>query len=135
MKKLFKITYFLFLSVVLFITACQNDLYDDIITQHDGVDKNRISLSQFKNETKVDELSPFLSVPLSSETSSGSKSTSQLSDFVIDTLAIQKHISQNNKTTYTFRVYPLTSVAQPNEIYNLVYRKVNPTCRKPNTKP
>jgi len=113
-------------ALILFVTfiGCNEELYD-IKDQHNGVDKNKITLSQFKNETNIGKVEPILSVP--TKTSIASKSKSQLSDFVIDTLAVKKFISENNKTTYTFRIYPLSSAAQPNEIYNLVYRKVNNT--------
>jgi hypothetical protein len=83
-------------------------------TKDNGVDKNKISLAQFKNETNIDKVEPLLSVPI--KISIASKSKSQLSAFVIDRLAIKKFISENNKTTYTFRIYPLSSIAQPNEI-------------------
>jgi len=102
--------------------SCNDELYD-IKDQHNGVDKSKISLAQFKNETNIDKVEPILS--LSTTKSISSKTKTQLSDFVIDTLAVKRHISENNKTTYSFRIYPLTAVAKPNEIYNLVYRLVN----------
>lgn len=112
------------LVLTLFSTfiSCNEELYI-IKDQHNGLDKNKISLVQFKNETNIVKVEPILSVPI--KTSISSKSNFQFSDFVIDTLAVKKIISDNNKTTYTFRIYPLSAVAQPNEIYNLVYRKVN----------
>jgi len=112
----------LVLALLVTITACNEELYD-IKEQHNGLDKNKISLAQFKNETNIGKVEPILS--LSTTKSISSKTKTQLSDFVIDTLAIKRHISENNKTTYTFRIYPLSAVAKPNEIYNLVYRLVN----------
>ena len=114
------------LVLTLFATfiGCNEELYD-IKDQHNTVDKNKITLSQFKNETSLVGIDPLLSVY--NKTSTSSKSKAQLSDFVIDTLAIKKLISENNKTTYTFRIYPLFTIAKPNEIYNLVYHKVNNT--------
>ena len=121
-KKIKFITRLLVLTLFSTFISCNDELYD-IKDQHNGIDKNKISLTQFKNETNIDQVEPILSV--STKTSIASKSKSQLSDFVIDTLAIKRHISTDNKTTYTFRIYPLSSVAQINDIYNLVYRKVN----------
>lgn len=121
-KKIKCITRLLLLTLLATFISCNDELYD-IKDQHNGIDKNKISLTQFKNETKIDQVEPILSVH--TKTSIASKSKSQLSDFVIDTLAIKRHISTDNKTTYTFRIYPLSSVAQTNDIYNLVYRKVN----------
>lgn len=91
--------------------------------QHNGIDKDKISLLQFKNETNLNPKQILsYTTPKKNNTS---KQTMRFSDFIIDTLAIKKHISLTNKTTYTFRIYPLSAVAQPNEIYNLVYHKVN----------
>ncbi|WP_426065372.1 hypothetical protein [Flavobacterium sp. DSP2-3-1] len=123
-KKIKFITRLLLLTFFSTFISCNDELYD-IKDQHNGVDKNKISLAQFKNETNIDKVEPILSV--STIKSISSKTKVQLSDFVIDTLAIKKFISENNKTTYTFRIYPLFTVAKPNEIYNLVYRKVNDT--------
>jgi hypothetical protein len=116
------LTRLLVLTLFLTFISCNDEIYN-IKDQHNGVDKNKISLAQFKIETNIDKVEPILSVP--NKTSIASKSKLQLSDFVIDTLAIKRHISTDNKTTYTFRIYPLSSVAQTNDIYNLVYRKVD----------
>lgn len=115
-------TRILVLSLFSIITSCTDELYN-IKEQHTGLDKNNISLAQFKKETTIAVLKPIISVPKT--TSITSKGKLQLNDFSIDTLAIKKFIAKNNQTTYTFRIYPLSFVAQPNEIYNLVYRKVN----------
>jgi len=123
-KKIKFITRLLLLTLFSTFISCNDELYD-IKDQHNDIDKNKISLTQFKNETNIDKVEPILSV--STIKSISSKAKVQLSDFVIDTLAIKKFISENNKTTYTFRIYPLFMVAKPNEIYNLVYRKVNDT--------
>jgi Type VI secretion system (T6SS), amidase effector protein 4 len=88
-----------------------------------GIDKNRVSMSQFKKET---HLNPAITLSLrTSKNNKNAKEAQSPPDFVIDTLAIKKYISETNKTTYSFRIYPLTAPAQPNEYYNLVYRKVN----------
>lgn len=115
-------TRILVLSLFLIFISCTDELYN-IKEQHTGLDKNKISLAQFKKETTITVLKPIVSVPKT--TSITSKGKLQLNDFSIDTLAIKKFIAKNNQTTYTFRIYPLSFVAQPNEIYNLVYRKVN----------
>jgi hypothetical protein len=107
------LTRLLLLTLFLTFISCNDEIYN-IKDQHNGVDKNKISLAQFKNETNIDKVEPLLSVPI--KISIASKSKSQLSAFVIDRLAIKKFISENNKTTYTFRIYPLSSIAQPNEI-------------------
>lgn len=118
---------FTFLKVIvvsiILITSCSKDNYDSLTNDHKGIDENKINFYQFKKEVNIDKIEPILSV--TTEISNTSKNKSQLSDFVIDTLAIKRHISSDNKTTYSFRIYPLTHIAQPNELYNLVYRKVD----------
>ena len=115
-------TRILVLSLFLIFISCTDELYN-LKEQHTGLDKNKISLAQFKKETTITVFKPIVSVPKT--TSITSKGKLQLNDFSIDTLAIKKFIAKNNQTAYTFRIYPLSFVAQPNEIYNLVYRKVN----------
>ncbi len=121
-KKIKFITRLLVLTLFSTFISCNDELYD-IKYQHNGIDKNKISLTQFKNETNIDQVEPILSVH--TKTSIASKSKSQLSDFVIDTIAIKKIVSQNQNTTYTFRIYPLFKKNNENEYYNLVYRKVD----------
>lgn len=116
------ITRLLVLTLFSTFISCNDELYD-IKNQHNGVDKNKISLNQFKNETNINQVESILSV--TTKTSIASKTKSQLSDFVIDTIAIKKIVSQNQKTTYTFRIYPLFKKNNENEYYNLVYRKVD----------
>jgi len=120
--KLIIISRLLTLSLLFFFISCTDELYNTK-ELHTSVDKNKISLAQFKKETTIAALKPIVSAPKT--TSVTSKGKLQLNDFIIDTLAIKKFIGKNNQTTYTFRIYPLSFVAQPNEIYNLVYRKVN----------
>lgn len=78
---------------------------------------------QFKNETKLNPTQTLSNI--TAKKSKSAKETMVFADFVIDTLVIKKYISNTNKTTYTFRIYPLATPAQPNELYNLVYRLVN----------
>jgi A nuclease family of the HNH/ENDO VII superfamily with conserved AHH len=121
-KKIKFITRLLVLTLFSTFISCNDELYG-IKNQHNGVDKNKISLNQFKNETNINQVESILSV--TTKTSIASKTKSQLSDFVIDTLAIKKIVSQNKNTTYTFRIYPLFKKNNENEYYNLVYRKID----------
>jgi hypothetical protein len=121
-KKIKFITRLLVLTLFSTIISCNDELYD-IKNQHNGVDKNKISLAQFKNETAINKIDPVLQIKTSS--SLNSKSAIKLSEFFIDTLAIKKLVTLNQKTTYTFRIYPLFKKHNENEYYNLVYRKVN----------
>ena len=108
-------TFLLFLS-------CNDDLYNNHEHNH-GENKNKITLSQFKSETKIKDFKTIIKSNIQAMKSTNR--TAELSDFVIDTIAIQRHISQNNKTTYSFRIYPISGISLSNENYNLVYRLEN----------
>lgn len=120
-KTTFTLKLFMISCVFLFIN-CSKDSYEPI-DGHSGIDKNKISFKQFKNETTLSSVEPLLQI--NSPTVATGKTKTQLSEFFIDTLAIKKLVSQNQLTTYSFRIYPITKVLNPNEIYNLVYRRVN----------
>ncbi len=120
-KTTFTLKLFMISCVFLFIN-CSKDSYEPI-DGHSGIDKNKISFKQFKNETTQSSVEPLLQI--NSPTVATGKTKTQLSEFFIDTLAIKKLVSQNQLTTYSFRIYPITKVRNPNEIYNLVYRSVN----------
>ena len=116
---------FLTVIISLIFTSCEKDLYEDAIQKSH---QKRISFSQFKSETKVKEFETLFRVPL---THNGAANRSaELSDFIIDTLAVQKYVSENNKTTYSFRIYSLATNVEIDEKYNLVYTKVDDNWEK-----
>lgn len=122
MKKTLNI---LFLLTLFSFVSCEKDLYEDAIQKSH---QKRISFSQFKSETKVKEFETLFRVPL---THNGAANRSaELSDFIIDTLAVQKYVSENNKTTYSFRIYSLATNVEIDEKYNLVYTKVDDNWEK-----
>ena len=122
MIKTFQLLKLIVLFTLLSFLSCTDDLYNNHQHNH-GENKNKISLSQFKTETKIKDFKTIIKSNIQAMKSTNR--TAELSDFVIDTLAIQRHISQNNKTTYSFRIYPLSNVALPSENFNLVYRLEN----------
>ena len=115
--KIFKLIALLTLFGALY--SCHDDLYNNHEHNH-GENKNKITLSQFKSETKINDFKTIIKSNIQAMKSTDR--TTELSDFVIDTLAIQRHISQNSKTTYSFRIYPISGISLSNENYNLVYR-------------
>lgn len=120
-QKLFFLKLAFLLTFLLFF-SCNDDLYNN--HEHNlGENKNQISLSQFKKETKIKDFKTIIKSNIQAMKSTNR--LAELSDFVIDTLTIQRHISENNKATYSFRIYPMSNVSQPNEIFNLVYRLEN----------
>lgn len=123
-KKL--ITILSILTFVLFV-SCSEEIYENHVHSH-SVNKSKISLSQFKKETKIKDFKTVLEAPITS--SNELYRTAELSEFVIDTVAIQKYVSENNKTTYSFRIYTLVNYGVPDEKYNLVYTKENEVWEK-----
>lgn len=90
-KTTFTIKLFMISCVFLFIN-CSKDSYEPI-DGHSGIDKNKISFKQFKNETTLSSVEPLLQI--NSPTVATGKTKTQLSEFFIDTLAIKKLVSQN----------------------------------------
>lgn len=120
-------TRLLMVPFLLTLLGCSEETYQ--VKEHShSENKNRISLSQFKNETKIKDFKTVFKVPIS--TSGMLNRTAELSDFIVDTIAIQKYVSENQKTTYSFRVYSLVSNVQYDEKYNLIYSKENDVWEK-----
>ena len=119
MKSFTKIVTLLFLSLFIF-SSCEKDFENNVIAKESLTKK--ISFKEFKNQTKMKDFETVFKLPIANSEMSR---LNNLNDFVIDTSFINQHIYANNKSTYTFQVYP--SIAKPlsNENYNLVYRKVN----------
>ncbi len=124
MKPFIKIVVVLFLSFFIF-SSCEKDLENISITKESVI--KTISFKQFKNQTKMKDFETVFKLPVAN--SDMSRSTN-LNDYVIDTLFINQHIYGSNKSTYTFQVYPNTAKPLPDENYNLVYRKVNNSWEK-----
>ena len=119
MKPFIKIVVVLFLSFFIF-SSCEKDLENISITK-ETVTKT-VSFKEFIGQTKMKDFETIFRLPVAN--SDISRSTN-LTDYIIDTLFINQHIYGSNKSTYTFQVYPKTARPLPDENYNLVYRKVN----------
>ena len=115
--------YKLFIAVV-FLTfiSCSEEIYQKDEHGH-MLNKNQISLVQFKSETKIKDFETFFKVPISKN--ENQNRTVALSEFVIDTVAIQRYVGEYNKITYSFKIYTLISNLQTDVKYNLVYTKEN----------
>ena len=116
-----------FIVLVILVLTCTNCQVDEQVLKsneaHNGADKGEISFKQFATETGTLHFKTALAIH--NNKNIYSKSINELSEFYIDTIAIRKLISKNQKATYTFRIYPLFKKNEPNEFYNLVYHKVN----------
>ncbi len=116
MKKILNI---IFLLTLITFTSCEKDLYEDAIQENK---RNIISLEQFKTETGINDFEKIIKIPFSNQSASQNK-IAGLEDFIIDTEEILRRISNDNKTTYSFRIYPMDSNIEINQIFNLIYRK------------
>ncbi|CAH0337538.1 hypothetical protein FVB9288_03305 [Flavobacterium sp. CECT 9288] len=118
LKKTFKTIVVLLTALPLF--NCSDDTYP--LERHSKINtsKKDVSFSQFKKETQQDNFALFKSITLDKQL----KKRYIKNDFIIDTTKILKHVAQNNKATYSFRIYPIDKNAlKPHEYYNLVYHK------------
>jgi hypothetical protein len=113
-----KLSAILCIITSVFFYSCSEEIFEKQVHLH-SVNKNRISLSQFKKETKIKDFKTVIEAPITS-----------LSEFIIDTVAIEKYVSENNKATYSFRIYTLVNYGVPDEKYNLVYTKENEVWEK-----
>jgi hypothetical protein len=80
----------------------------------------KIKLVQFRQETGIKNLNSIKSLGFSSETG---KSIQE--DFFINTDEILKYVSENDKITYTFKIFPIQEELEQREFYNLVFEKYN----------
>ena len=117
-----------FSLLLLLIYSCSNQ--EDYISNHHHSEKikNEISFQQFLNETNVNDFSVRLKL---NPANNSLQRTASLNDFVIDTVAILKHIAQDNKATYSFKVDPLNTLEYSEaKSYNVVYHKISNSWEK-----
>lgn len=112
----------LLLVTVLITFSCSEELFENHLHHHDE-DKNEISFKQFKNETGINKFDYLKKAGISKSTDFQARTIE--SEFITDTIGIKKYVNPaNNKTTYSFKIYPLSEDLNAKEYYNLVYEKV-----------
>lgn len=117
-----KLKNILLLVTVLFAFSCSEELFENRVHHHDE-DKNEISFKQFKNETGINKFDYLKKAGISKSTDFQARTIE--SEFITDTIGIKKYVNPtNNKTTYSFKIYPLSEDLNAKEYYNLVYEKV-----------
>lgn len=115
--------YYKLLKIILLLAlaaGCSEEIYET----HNKVNltDNEIQFKQFKTETGLIKFK--FNLDISNQNQALNKTLSMV-DFVIDTVAIKKHISIDKKNTYSFRIYPINSRSEHGKFYNIVYRKEN----------
>ena len=113
--------------LVILVLSSSNCQVDEQVLKsneaHNAPDKGKISFKQFATETDTQDFKTAIAIHNNNKIDN--KSNNEFSEFYIDTIAIKKLISKNQKASYTFRIYPLFKKNEPSEFYNLVYHKVN----------
>ena len=100
----------------LILTSCEKELYEAPIHEN----KSRtINLEQFKSETGLKNFNTNRKITPANETN---KIISDI-NFNVDPDFIKAHLDDNNKETYTFKVYPINEIMKDKEYYNLIYEK------------
>ncbi len=121
MKQTIKIS-LLFLLTLAFIN-CSKDDHLENHTQGTHNHNNEVSFKQFKNETGINKFDYYKKANISKSTDFQAKTIE--SEFITDTTGIKKYVDPiNNKTTYSFKIYPIAETLSSNEYYNLVYEKI-----------
>ena len=100
------------------LSCCSTD--EQVLKEGHSKNKNMISFSDFQRETKVSDLKSVFRFTRLDPTLRDAAPE----EFIVDTLAILTAIKEG-KTTYSFRVYPMTFTPKDKEVFNLVYRKEN----------
>lgn len=122
MKTPFKILSLLLFTVLLF-NCSKDDLENHSHSSHSHSSKDEISFKQFKNETGINKFDFYKKANVSTSTDFQARTIE--SEFITDTIGIKKYVNPiDNKTTYSFKIYPISESLSPNQYYNLVYEKI-----------
>jgi hypothetical protein len=115
-------TVVLFLFTILFFSCNKEDLESQ--HSHAGVPhKNEISFKQFKAETGITKFDYIKTANINRSTDLMARDIE--AEFVTDTIGIKKYVNPvDSKTTYSFKIYPVSQDLNSNEYYNLVYEKI-----------
>jgi hypothetical protein len=120
MKTAFKLLAVLLLSITLF--NCSEEHLET--HSHNSVsNKDEISFKQFKTETGISKFDYIKTANINKSTDLMARDIE--AEFVTDTIGIKKYVNPlDNKTTYSFKIYPVSESLNTNEYYNLVYEKI-----------
>ena len=121
MKQTIKISLMLLLTLV-FIN-CSKDDHLENHTHGTHNHNDEVSFKQFKSETGINKFEYYKKANISKSTDFQARTIE--SEFITDTTGIKKYVDPiNNKTTYSFKIYPIAETLSSNEYYNLVYEKI-----------
>lgn len=111
----------LLLSITLF--NCSNDEIETHSHHGSVSSKDEISFKQFKTETGITKFDYIKTANINKSTDLMARDIE--AEFITDTIGIKKYVNPiDNKTTYSFKVYPVSESLNTNQYYNLVYEKI-----------
>ncbi|NNT71187.1 hypothetical protein HKT18_03060 [Flavobacterium sp. IMCC34852] len=112
------------LCLVVLLTVflgCSEDIYENSASHSNALkEKYKISFAQFKREKGIKNFDLLKTIK---STSINAREEGTDEGYVIDTTTIYRYTTQNNKITYSFKIYPIYEVLEDKEYYNLVYEK------------
>lgn len=122
MKTKIKLLARLLMVTLLFsFMGCSEDVYENHTHSNSG--KDEISFKQFISETGITKFDYYKKANVSNSTNIHARTIE--SEFITDTIGIKKYVNPiDNKTTYSFKIYPITEALESKEYYNLVYEKI-----------
>lgn len=102
------------------LIGCSEDVYENHTHSNSG--KDEISFKQFISETGITKFDYYKKANVSNSTDIQARTIE--SEFITDTIGIKKYVNPvDSKTTYSFKIYPITEALESKEYYNLVYEK------------
>ncbi|WP_396178915.1 hypothetical protein [Flavobacterium sp.] len=115
-------TLILFLFTILFFSCSKEDL--ELQQSHSKAHSmNEISFNQFKTETGITKFAYIKSANINMSNNLMARDIE--AEFVTDTIGIKKYVNPvDSKTTYSFKIYPVSQDLNAKEYYNLVYEKI-----------
>ena len=117
-NKLIKVQSFLYILIALTLFSCSEELYN--VNSSEIKTKTIVTFQEFKSQTGLKNFELYKSVQLGG---ANVNARALPLEFAVDTTRIMNHISEQNKSSYTFRIIPIGTPIQTKEYYNLVYEK------------
>ena len=107
--------------VLLSIFACRNEV--EVLNNAETKDRlhDKISFKTFQQETKIVNIGDAFDQNLGIQ--KNDQQQNSLSEFIIDTANINRIKANSEISTYAFRIYSIFN--NPQDLYNLIYRKRN----------
>ena len=109
------------LMIFFCLISCRNEAEILNQTETKNTVHDRVSFKTFQHETNIKNVGEIFSQNQILQKNNYPKNP--LSNFITDTVNINRIIANNELSTYSFRVYNIFN--NPNDLYNVVYRKRN----------